>query len=358
MANFYTTTFPLRENPISEGGNWVTGRSAGGNLWGDVQSAPRMGFGVSQPTTYGDPTAILTGTWGTTQTVTIVANIPTPPSTCCHEIEIRLLSTISPGNINGYELNISVATSGRYIQLVRWNGPNGDFTVLDQLTPATAIANGDVFVGTATVVGNSVTFTLKRNGTLQTFTNCHCTNPSDSGSRAILTGNPGFGFYDNYDSNWSNFGIGSFTAMASATPVATPTSTPTATATASATATATAMPTATFTPTPTATFTPTPTATATATPTATATATATPTPTQITLTTQGRLVHGQRAANLSWSGATSNRVDVYRNGTAIVRTRNDGFYTDRIGGPPPGTFTYQVCNAGTNTCSNQATVTF
>jgi hypothetical protein len=42
----------------------------------------------------------------------------------------------------------------------------------------------------------------------------------------------------------------------------------------------------------------------------------------------------------------------------IAVTRNDGFYTDRIGGPPPGTFTYRVCNRGTNTCSNEATVNF
>src|SRR5206468_590686 len=111
-------------------------------------------------------------------------------------------------------------------------------------------------------------------------------------------------------------------------------------------------------PSPTATATATSTPTPTPTATATATATATPTPPQITLTAQGRLVHGQRAADLSWSGATLNRVDVYRDGALIVTTKNDGFFTDRIGGPPPGTFTYQVCNAGTQTCSNDATVTF
>jgi hypothetical protein len=76
------------------------------------------------------------------------------------------------------------------------------------------------------------------------------------------------------------------------------------------------------------------------------------------LSASGYLVNGRRRADLSWSGATSIRVDVYRNGGLIATTRNDGFYTDRIGGRPPGTFTYQVCNAGTNTCSNQATVTF
>jgi len=42
----------------------------------------------------------------------------------------------------------------------------------------------------------------------------------------------------------------------------------------------------------------------------------------------------------------------------IVATGSDGFYTDKIGGRGPGTFTYQVCNAGTQTCSNQVTVTF
>jgi hypothetical protein len=51
-------------------------------------------------------------------------------------------------------------------------------------------------------------------------------------------------------------------------------------------------------------------------------------------------------------------VDIYRNNVLLVNTANDGFYTDSIGGRGHGTFTYQVCNAGTQTCSNQATVTF
>jgi arylsulfatase A-like enzyme len=162
------------------------------------------------------------------------------------------------------------------------------------------------------------------------------------------------------------------TATATATPTETPTPTPTDTPTPTPTPSDTVTPSPTETPTPTGTPTATPTDTPTATPTATetqtptptptatatATATATPTPPQITLTAQGRLINGQRAADLSWSGATSDRVDVYRDGALIVRPMNDGFYTDRIGGPPPGTFTYQVCNAGTQTCSNQATVTF
>jgi hypothetical protein len=69
-------------------------------------------------------------------------------------------------------------------------------------------------------------------------------------------------------------------------------------------------------------------------------------------------VHGGQAVDLSWSGATSGNVDIYRNGVLIVTTANDGFYTDSIGAKGHATYTYRVCNAGSNTCSNQATVTF
>jgi len=62
--------------------------------------------------------------------------------------------------------------------------------------------------------------------------------------------------------------------------------------------------------------------------------------------------------DLTWSGATSNMVDIYRNNARISTTLNDGLYTDPIGGHSHATYTYRVCAAGTQTCSNQATVTF
>ena len=37
---------------------------------------------------------------------------------------------------------------------------------------------------------------------------------------------------------------------------------------------------------------------------------------------------GKRRVDLSWSGATSNKVDIYRNSARIATTANDGFYTD------------------------------
>jgi hypothetical protein len=149
---------------------------------------------------------------------------------------------------------------------------------------------------------------------------------------------------------------------ASATPTATPTPTPTlaATPTPTPTPTPTAIPTATPTSTSTPPPTPTPTATPTATPTPTVTPTATPTPTpgQITLSARGYKVHRQQRVDLSWSGGTSNTIDVYRNGVLIVTVANTGFYTDHPGDSGHATYTYRVCEAGTGNCSNQVTVTF
>ena len=61
---------------------------------------------------------------------------------------------------------------------------------------------------------------------------------------------------------------------------------------------------------------------------------------------------------LTWSGATSTNVDVYRNGMVIVTTANDGLYIDSTGDTGRARYTYKVCEAGTQACSNNARVTF
>ena len=81
-------------------------------------------------------------------------------------------------------------------------------------------------------------------------------------------------------------------------------------------------------------------------------------PTTITLSAVGRKVGGINTVRLSWSGATSTNVDVYRNGVVIVTTANDGSYVDSTGDTGRARYTYKVCEAGTQTCSNEATVRF
>jgi len=83
-----------------------------------------------------------------------------------------------------------------------------------------------------------------------------------------------------------------------------------------------------------------------------------PSPT-ISLSTRGYRVNNKRRADLTWSGATTGSVDLYRNNVRITTTTNDGFTTDNIGGKGSGSFTYRVCNAGSTTaCSNNSTVVF
>ncbi|WP_448547555.1 S8 family serine peptidase [Thalassotalea fusca] len=67
---------------------------------------------------------------------------------------------------------------------------------------------------------------------------------------------------------------------------------------------------------------------------------------------------GRVSVDLSWNGATTSNVDIYRNGSKITTTANDGSYTDATGRRGGGSFTYNVCEAGTSNCSDNTTVYF
>ncbi len=202
-SHSYHTTFPLTENPISENSQWVGGSTAGGSLWGNVRTTTNRAFGVSLPTQFGDPTALLTGTWGANQTVqgTVVSTNPT--GNCCHEIELRLRMTISTNSISGYEAYCSVMPDNLYCHIARWNGPNGSYCNIESSTPSTFAANGDVLK--ATVTGTSTTVvTLFKNGTQisqATDTGQSC-SPGGAGG-PFTSGAPGIGFFDNQDNTWT-----------------------------------------------------------------------------------------------------------------------------------------------------------
>src|SRR6266496_1872774 len=105
--------------------------------------------------------------------------------------------------------------------------------------------------------------------------------------------------------------------------------------------------------------TPSPTPTPTPRPTPTPTATPTPTPGVITLTTSGRRVQGRHTVDLSWSGSNAANIDIYRDGVVIATVPNNGSYKDFIGVRGGNArYTYKVCDAGTQNCSNEVTVRF
>ena len=76
----------------------------------------------------------------------------------------------------------------------------------------------------------------------------------------------------------------------------------------------------------------------------------------ISLSTNGYRSKGKNRVDLSWQGATTSGVDIYRNGSLHVTTTNDGTYTDAF--KTYGSYTYKVCDQDTNNCSAESTVTF
>lgn len=213
----YTTNFPLTENPISESGKWINGGDAGLD-WTNVRTTPGLAVGTQTGSiNYNDSTAVLAGTWGATQTVqgTVAVRSASSASGVFEEVALRLRTTISAHTITGYEINCSVTTvaGNNYVQVVRWNGPLGDFTELDGRY-AGPCQNGDVLK--ATISGSTIT--VYRNGS-------SIFSVTDS---TYTTGSPGIGLYLAGASGLnSNYGFSSFMATdgsASFTMSATPAS--------------------------------------------------------------------------------------------------------------------------------------
>jgi hypothetical protein len=87
--------------------------------------------------------------------------------------------------------------------------------------------------------------------------------------------------------------------------------------------------------------------------------TPTPTPAQINLSAVGRRVQGRHTVDLSWTGANSANIDIYRDGVVIGTVPDNGSYKDFIGVRGGNVrYAYKVCEAGTQNCSNEVTVRF
>jgi uncharacterized protein YjdB len=176
-ARVYTTNFPLTENPISEGGNWINGQVVGLD-WKNARTTPGLAFGTQTGNGgYDDTVALLTGTWGPDQTVEATVYTVNQNPSIFEEVELRLRSSLSANSCTGYEVLFGV---NGYIQIVRWNGPLGNFTALASAASALP-TTGDVVK--ATIVGSTITAYLNGVQKLQVIDS---TYPS---------GRPGMGFF-------------------------------------------------------------------------------------------------------------------------------------------------------------------
>ncbi len=192
--NSYATHFPLTENPISEGGHWITGKAVALD-WGDISTTPALAIGRAGPARYADATALLKGTWGPDQSAE--ATVYAGKTFGSPEVELRLRSSLSAHVAAGYEISNSVSSdASAYLIIVRWNGPLADFTYLANLRGRQyGVKTGDVVK--ATIVGNVIT--AYKNGVQL----AHVTDKTYS------TGNPGMGFNEGTN---GDYGFTSFTA--------------------------------------------------------------------------------------------------------------------------------------------------
>jgi hypothetical protein len=198
----YTTSFPLMENPISEGAHWINGALAGLD-WQNVRTIRGLACGTQTGSSgeYDDSTAVLTGTWGQSQTVQATVYSVNQNASVWEEVELRLRATITSHNITRYEINFRcLKQESAYMEIVRWNGGIGDFTRLAHYDGAQyGVANGDVVK--ATIIDSTITVYIN---------NVRIGQASDS--RAFTTGNPGIGFWLYGVGNTDNYGFSNFTA--------------------------------------------------------------------------------------------------------------------------------------------------
>ena len=80
-----------------------------------------------------------------------------------------------------------------------------------------------------------------------------------------------------------------------------------------------------------------------------------PAPTTITLSLSGSVKSGRQHVLLTWSGATGASVDLYRDGTRVQNTPNDGSQENVIPTQGKASYIYQVCETGTSRCSASKT---
>jgi len=210
----YSTSFPLTENPMSEGGIWTNGStfSQGAATKGNVQTAGKAyGNMVSfDGTNYDDSLACLSG-FGPNHEVTCTLVNLGGFAGYSLEAEILLRSTITSSVVHQYE--VDCVWGGQGIALVRWDmdstSPNSFTQLRGLVTNETPFANGDQVY--ASIVGTLITVKYKSGaGAFSTvFTYDTASDPVK-----YSTGNPGIGFWNETGdaSLRPNFAWGSFAA--------------------------------------------------------------------------------------------------------------------------------------------------
>jgi hypothetical protein len=198
----FTTGFDKTENPISDGALW----HHTGKYWAYVRTAANHAVGTQTGSGgYDDSYAYLSG-FGPDQRARATLWRDPALRGNYQEVELLLRWADTATTARGYECNLS--WDGSYAEIVRWNGPFGDFTYIAKGTALGAGAappkNGDIFK--AAISGSTINVYLNRN--------------DGAGDRLIVTGtdktytdgNPGMGFFIQGQLDPARFGFSGYAA--------------------------------------------------------------------------------------------------------------------------------------------------
>ena len=204
----YSTNFGATENPLSEGGKWVTGKAVGLD-WNNPESASGRAYasvlsGVSG-SRYNDSIGHLSASsqpFNANQYAQGTVYLASGYMGASHEVELLLRFSIGAHNARGYEVLWGLTG---YIAVVRWNGALGDYTAIYDPGAGSIRAPRDGDVLRAEIAGN--TLIVKLNGsTVATV------DVTAVGGTVWSAGQPGIGFWPVDNAVPQNYGWKSFEA--------------------------------------------------------------------------------------------------------------------------------------------------
>jgi hypothetical protein len=197
-GNTYTTNFIFTENPVSEAGVWTRNLS---NQWQKLQSIGGAVIAANYTESFDDAYSTVSVP---SNDYEVIATVYWPNQWRAGEHEILLRVTDGPNFVKGYEF---LYNGGGSWQLVRWNGPLGDYTVIHQGGSVPSGHHGAQI--RAAIVGSNIKLYWRdKPADGWTFLN----GPSGTNDATHTTGKPGIGIYVHaVDGNRMNVGFKSFT---------------------------------------------------------------------------------------------------------------------------------------------------
>jgi hypothetical protein len=161
VGGTFTTSFSgAPENPISENGKWKHTP----NQWAfiETRTGPNRAVGTQTGSDgFNDSYAYLEGFGPNVELIATIYKDPTIDTTPgAHEVELLVRVADTGSTVRAYEANWS--STGDYQQIVRWNGPLGNFNELANTQFWTAPVTDDKV--RLTIVGSTITAFIKRVG--------------------------------------------------------------------------------------------------------------------------------------------------------------------------------------------------